>query len=171
MSLTARCNGDHSLHQCPEKVDPKNPTPFATCYICLGTGHLSSLCPSNPGRGVYPNGGSCKVCGSTAHRASDCPDDKRPKEDTRPRRGEIIVGTATGNMGADEDDFMLSSRENMKDMRENGKGKKKKHPTNNNSARAPYKPEEERYVKPEVTQAETTEKPPVAKPKKKVVAF
>ncbi|WVQ71873.1 hypothetical protein IAR50_001415 [Cryptococcus sp. DSM 104548] len=109
-----RCNStEHGLFQCIEPVDPTNPTPFATCYICLGTGHLASSCPQNT-RGVYVNGGECKVCKSTAHRAKDCPDDKREKvkDDGEQRRGrfDVVLGVGQG-AGADEDDFMVEARQ------------------------------------------------------------
>ncbi|ODN98352.1 zinc knuckle family protein [Cryptococcus wingfieldii CBS 7118] len=108
-----RCNStEHGLFQCTEPVDPTNPTPFATCYICLASGHLASLCPNNT-KGVYVNGGECKVCKSTAHRAKDCPDDKREKvkDDGEQRRGrfDVVLGVGQG-AGADEDDFMVEAR-------------------------------------------------------------
>lgn len=62
--------------------------PFAQCFICKETGHLSSSCPDNP-KGLYPNGtllydcqllhnnyvtgGGCKVCGSVEHLKANCP--------------------------------------------------------------------------------------------------
>lgn len=78
-----------------------------------------------------------------------------------------------GGMGADEDDFMVDSRQNMRETKD-GKGKKKKHAVNNNSARAPYKSEEERFVVEdnEPRMAEDGEATvPKIKPKKKVIAF
>ncbi|WWD01211.1 hypothetical protein V866_008152 [Kwoniella sp. B9012] len=139
-----RCNSnDHSLHDCPEPIDSTNPTPFATCYICLGTGHLSSGCPSNGGKGIYVNGGCCKVCKSVEHRAKDCPDDPRrqatssstdgPSSEYR-KRGEIVLGVGQG-AGADEDDFMVESRENIAKGNNSEKGKRKKHLPARNSER------------------------------------
>ncbi|WVQ69898.1 uncharacterized protein L199_008121 [Kwoniella botswanensis] len=138
-----RCNSnDHSLHDCPEPIDSTNPTPFATCYICLGTGHLSSGCPSNGGKGIYVNGGCCKVCKSVEHRAKDCPDDPRRQATSSSadapgeyrKRGEIVLGVGQG-AGADEDDFMVESRENLSQGSNNAKGKRKKHLPARNSER------------------------------------
>ncbi|KAK4686670.1 zinc finger CCHC domain-containing protein 9, partial [Tremellales sp. Uapishka_1] len=129
-----RCNSNmHSLSGCDQPVDATNPTPFATCFICLQSGHLSSLCPSNPGRGIYPNGGSCKVCGSVAHRASDCPDDKRGTKKEKKSR-EIVLGTGTG-AGADEDDFMVEKREEFGSR----KNTNKRHAPAKNGERGPAK--------------------------------
>ncbi|KIR59831.1 zinc knuckle family protein [Cryptococcus bacillisporus CA1873] len=174
-----RCNGtDHSLHQCPEPVDPQNPTPYATCYICLGSGHLSSLCPQNK-KGVYVNGGACKVCGSTAHRAKDCPDDKREKAPAfEPRKqGEIVLGTGNG-AGADEDDFMVEARHRPAP---NGSKNKRHAPARNGERpmkrmRDPaeaegYAQQGEVVQAPSVPLAAKKRTEVVAKPKAKVVAF
>jgi zinc finger CCHC domain-containing protein 9 len=138
-----RCNSNqHSLSHCPQRADPKNPTPYATCFICLASGHISAVCPNNT-KGVYVKGGSCKVCGSVQHRANDCPDDKREKRRRYDNEdnGEVPV---VGDVGADEDDFMIKSREQIKaaaiaaSIKEREKGKKKKHPPNNNGPREKY---------------------------------
>jgi zinc finger CCHC domain-containing protein 9 len=138
-----RCNSNqHSLSHCPQRADPKNPTPYATCFICLASGHISAVCPNNT-KGVYVKGGSCKVCGSVQHRANDCPDDKREKRRRYDNEdnGEVPV---VGDVGADEDDFMIKSREQIKaaaiaaSFKEREKGKKKKHPPNNNGPREKY---------------------------------
>ncbi|WRT67306.1 uncharacterized protein IL334_004274 [Kwoniella shivajii] len=134
-----RCNSkEHSLHNCPDPIDSTNPTPFATCYICLGSGHLASGCPSNGGKGIYVNGGECKVCKSVEHRAKDCPDDPRRQSTTEERaprkRNEVVLGTGTG-AGADEDDFMVESRQNLESDALDGKGKRKKHAPARNSER------------------------------------
>ncbi|AFR93464.2 zinc knuckle family protein [Cryptococcus neoformans C23] len=174
-----RCNGtDHSLHQCTEPVDPQNPTPYATCYICLSSGHLSSLCPQNT-KGVYVNGGACKVCGSTAHRAKDCPDDKRGKApEFEPRkRGEVVLGTGNG-AGADEDDFMVEARHRPA---QNG-SKNKRHAPARNGERPMKRIRDLSEVEDYAQQGEVVQAPSVpltakkrtevvAKPKAKVVAF
>jgi len=173
LDLTDRCGGtDHSLKECPVPLDPKNPYPHATCFICLGTGHLSSVCPSNPGRGIYPNGGSCKVCESTAHRANDCPVEAKQKREFKgPKRGELILGTAEG-AGADEDDFMIQSRENLKENAKSEKGKRKKHVPANNSQRglaAEY--DTTSSIPRDAPDAEVEAAPKPAKKAKKVIAF
>jgi zinc finger CCHC domain-containing protein 9 len=145
-----RCNGyDHSLSQCTEPIDEANPTPYATCYICLGSGHISAACPQNS-KGVYVNGGNCKVCKSTAHRAKDCPMEKERIEkegydfrEERRRKGEEVVGEGQG-VGADEDDFMGQAR--VERAKPKPKGKMEKKPPANNSIRGPTKQPEERFV-------------------------
>jgi zinc finger CCHC domain-containing protein 9 len=68
-----RCGSNkHTLKRCKKQADPSNPMPFASCFVCSGTGHLASTCPQNAAKGVYPNGGSCKLCGETTHLAKDC---------------------------------------------------------------------------------------------------
>ncbi len=62
----------HNLSKCRELVDPENPLPFASCFVCSGKGHLASKCPKNQS-GIYPNGGCCKLCKETNHLAKDCP--------------------------------------------------------------------------------------------------
>ncbi|WVN86640.1 uncharacterized protein L203_101808 [Cryptococcus depauperatus CBS 7841] len=176
-----RCDSnEHSLHQCPNPVDLQNPTPFATCYICLGQGHLSSLCPTNT-RGVYVNGGACKVCQSTAHRAKDCPEEKSQREGDVPiqrGKGEIVLGTGSG-AGADEDDFMVEARHRPLPQQ---KSKNKRHPPARNGER-PMKrvknPGEDYAEQGEPVPATETlpltarkrEETGKSKPKAKVIAF
>lgn len=171
--LTFRCNSDkHSLSRCPKPVDPENPTPFATCFVCLGQGHLSGACPQNP-RGVYVNGGACKVCGSVKHRANDCPDDKRPKPEGA-LTGKLAIGTGHG-AGADEDDFMVERRIEHREKRREKQQKQQKpyarpkHEPAKNGMRGPAKqPGEEGAYAPAPAPV-----PAAAAPKKKakVVTF
>jgi Zinc knuckle len=68
-----RCgSSQHTLSKCRKPVDKANSLPFASCFICKGTGHLASACPQND-KGVYPNGGCCKLCSKTDHLARNCP--------------------------------------------------------------------------------------------------
>jgi hypothetical protein len=132
------------LGNCPQKADFANPTPYATCFICLATGHLSALCPSNT-KGVYVKGGSCKVCGSVQHRANDCPDDKREKRRKFNDDDAPAAPVNPADVGADEDDFMIKAQAEIKAAaaaaraKEEAKGKKKKHPPNNNGPREKYR--------------------------------
>jgi zinc finger CCHC domain-containing protein 9 len=87
-------------------VDGGNPLPFASCFVCSGTGHLASGCPQNAARGIYPNGGGCKLCGKNTHLAKDC-DVRRRGAD--PRSTGVSFGG--GEAGADEDDFHAERRQ------------------------------------------------------------
>ncbi|KAI9004791.1 hypothetical protein BC832DRAFT_531692 [Gaertneriomyces semiglobifer] len=64
-------SSQHTSSKCTKLVDPKNPYPFAHCFVCNNKGHLAGQCEKND-RGLYPNGGSCKYCGSVRHFAKDC---------------------------------------------------------------------------------------------------
>jgi zinc finger CCHC domain-containing protein 9 len=125
-----RCNGDHSLSACRKRPDPSNPTPYATCFVCLSQGHLSSQCPQNE-RGVYVNGGACKICGSVKHRAKDCPKIRVREEDVVDELGGGRQGYREA--GADEDDWMVRPREDG--------GKKRKHAPANNGLREKHRKE------------------------------
>ncbi|KIO19548.1 hypothetical protein M407DRAFT_146756 [Tulasnella calospora MUT 4182] len=67
-----RCGSKkHRLNACKTPEDPKNPLPFAACFICSGKGHIAAACARNP-NGVYPNGGCCRLCGQKDHLVKDC---------------------------------------------------------------------------------------------------
>ena len=55
--------------------------PYANCYICNESGHLSSFCPKNTKGGVFPDGGVCRECGEGGHFAKDCPHKNKKKGD------------------------------------------------------------------------------------------
>lgn len=101
-----------------------NPMPFASCFVCSGKGHLAGACPQNKERGVYPNGGCCKLCGDKSHLAKDCglkrQQGKRPcyrllvlhtlSPITDANQSVMVLGTGSGDAGADEDDFHVFKR-------------------------------------------------------------
>ncbi|KAI8486548.1 Zinc finger CCHC domain-containing protein 9 [Branchiostoma belcheri] len=75
-----RCGStEHKSAKCTARNIPeqtgKSDLPFAKCFICGESGHLSKSCPDNP-RGLYPNGGCCKHCGSVEHHQWQCPTNK-----------------------------------------------------------------------------------------------
>jgi zinc finger CCHC domain-containing protein 9 len=73
VGICYRCGSPkHNLARCRRPAQRDNPLPYASCFVCSGSGHLASSCPQNNGKGVYPNGGSCKLCGETTHLARDC---------------------------------------------------------------------------------------------------
>lgn len=83
-------------------------------------------------------------------------------------------------MGADEDDFMVDSRENMRGGEgKRGTGKRGKHAPNNNGVRGLYMGKQRDLqvegsataLEAPVIESVSTPAPPAQKPKKKVVAF
>jgi zinc finger CCHC domain-containing protein 9 len=56
-------SSNHAISRCLKEKNPLNPFPFAECFVCSKTGHISGACPENA-RGVYPKGGSCVHCGT-----------------------------------------------------------------------------------------------------------
>jgi zinc finger CCHC domain-containing protein 9 len=73
--------------------------PYATCFICKESGHLSKSCPENP-LGLYPNGGGCAFCASVEHFKRDCPD-RKANSKGKPR-WKINLSTASGSADADD---------------------------------------------------------------------
>ncbi|KAI0256064.1 hypothetical protein BJV78DRAFT_1118019, partial [Lactifluus subvellereus] len=106
VGICYRCGSrKHNLARCRQPVQPDNPLPFASCFVCAARGHLAGSCPKNNGKGVYPNGGSCKLCGETTHLAKDCA--------LRKTGHAVATLLGTGHeAGADEDDFHTIRRKN-----------------------------------------------------------
>nr|XP_019938141.1 PREDICTED: zinc finger CCHC domain-containing protein 9 isoform X1 [Paralichthys olivaceus] len=93
-----RCGStEHEIHKCKAKVDPAlGDYPYAKCFICGQTGHLSRSCPDNP-KGLYAQGGSCRVCGSVEHFQKDCPEHQAATNS-------VTVGWLSNNMSADHEE-------------------------------------------------------------------
>ncbi|XP_030006821.1 zinc finger CCHC domain-containing protein 9 [Sphaeramia orbicularis] len=93
-----RCGStEHEIHKCRAKVDPAlGEYPYAKCFICGQTGHLSRSCPDNP-KGLYAQGGCCRVCGSVEHFQKDCPEHQAATNS-------LTVGWLSNNMSADHED-------------------------------------------------------------------
>ncbi|KIM30512.1 hypothetical protein M408DRAFT_22009 [Serendipita vermifera MAFF 305830] len=107
IGICYRCgSSNHTLSKCRKPRDEAGSLPFASCFVCKGTGHLASTCPQNE-KGVYPNGGSCGLCRKVDHLARDCP--LRSKA-AQPAEGILFSSADSKDLGADEDDFMVFKR-------------------------------------------------------------
>ncbi|CAJ1069944.1 LOW QUALITY PROTEIN: zinc finger CCHC domain-containing protein 9 [Xyrichtys novacula] len=93
-----RCGStEHEIQKCRAKVDPAlGDYPFAKCFICSQTGHLSRSCPDNP-KGLYAQGGCCRVCGSVEHFQKDCPEHQAATNS-------VTASWLSNNMSADYED-------------------------------------------------------------------
>ncbi|XP_035990315.1 zinc finger CCHC domain-containing protein 9-like isoform X2 [Fundulus heteroclitus] len=96
-----RCGStEHEIHKCRAKVDPAlGEYPYAKCFICGQTGHLSRSCPDNP-KGLYAQGGCCRVCGSVEHFQKDCPEHQAATNS-------MTLGWLSNNMSADLEDVHI----------------------------------------------------------------
>ncbi|XP_066507253.1 zinc finger CCHC domain-containing protein 9 isoform X2 [Hoplias malabaricus] len=97
-----RCGStEHEIHKCRAKVDPAlGEYPYAKCFICGQTGHLSRSCPDNP-KGLYSAGGCCRLCGSVEHFQKNCPEHQTSANS-------ITVSRLSNRMSADQEDILVS---------------------------------------------------------------
>ncbi|XP_077593990.1 zinc finger CCHC domain-containing protein 9 [Stigmatopora nigra] len=95
-----RCgSAEHDIQRCRAKVDPAvGEYPYAKCFICSQTGHLSRSCPDNP-KGLYVQGGGCRICESVEHFQKDCPQRQASAENSA-----LTLDWLSNNMSADHQD-------------------------------------------------------------------
>jgi hypothetical protein len=111
---------DHALRDCSSNPDPYNKTnlPFAKCFICQQTGHLSKYCPNNE-HGLYPKGGCCHICGELTHLAKNCPLRPNDDEDEQKKKGDNKTDDSANN-----DEMKEDTMSNKKDKKKKKKASK-----------------------------------------------
>ena len=114
---------DHTLKNCPVPRNRNGDLPFASCFICKQSGHISRDCPENA-NGLYPKGGCCHICFQKNHLAKDCPDkqyelEEEPSEEQSKKKTKyndsedgVVVKGLSANEGKNVgDDVMLDEAE------------------------------------------------------------
>ena len=96
-------SNEHALRHCTLTLDDDNHLPYATCFICSQSGHISRDCFQND-KGLYPNGGCCNLCWSVKHLKQDCPKNKKKKGERNQEKKPIFLKLLNDdNVSVDED--------------------------------------------------------------------
>ena len=116
-------SADHPLRECSKPRNKDGSLPYASCFICKGSGHISRDCPENP-NGLYPKGGCCHICLQKTHLVRDCPERteediqraKRRREELEEQRNGIkIAGLKANDDGNDGGDDLVDFEQQISD--------------------------------------------------------